>query len=146
MCKRSELGGMESVSVPTMHIQSQWVATVIYLLQVAQSAYQEHYAGDSENQCSMQSIHYTIAETSKSMYMPGLWEKNKKRTVCLLSVYLASEYKTAASGQTIKQCPAEETVAVNYIAKVKLMHRHPPNPCQLYNIITIHETATFALH
>lgn len=52
---------------PTMHIQRQWVATVIYLLQVAQSAYQEHYSGDSGNHCSMQSIRYTIAATNKSM-------------------------------------------------------------------------------
>lgn len=71
-------------------------------------------------------------------------EENKKCAACLLSVYLASEYKTAASGQTIKQCPTEETVAVNYIGKVKLMHR-AFFPHQLYNIITIHETATFAL-
>lgn len=60
--------------------------------------------------------------------MPGQRGKQQKCAACLLSVYLASEYKTAASGQTIKQCPAEETVAVNYIAKVKLMYRAFPPP------------------
>lgn len=89
-------------------------------------------------------VYITLSLQQASQCRRLVKKVNKKYAACLLSVYLASEYKTAASGQTIKQYPAEETVAVNYIAKVKLMHR-AFSPHQLYNIITIHETATFAL-